>query len=133
MNPYAAHVGTQRTVWGTIWKTVVALAIVLPCIAIVAFVYCKNRVDRTDYLSALNEAPHAEDMRQLDNLLLQKFEKEIQGSGRAVFTARPFGSGLCSCAPAVTDVIDVTYDSSGQIVKMSISQSIGIARRKASP
>lgn len=132
MNPYKSNVGAQGTVWGTIWKAIVGLAIALVCMAILAFVYCKNRVDRTDYLEGLNEAPHAEDMRQLDLLLLPKFEKEIQGNNRAVFTARPLSSGLCSCAPAVTDVVDVTYDSGGQIMKMSISQSIGIARRKAS-
>ena len=128
MNPYAAKADTQQTTWGTIWKTIIVIALAAACLAAILFFYCKSRVDRTHYQDALNNAHQAEDVKQLDLFLLPKFEKTDEGNGRASYTAKPIASGLCSCAPTMVDVVEATFDGNGQITRLSVSQSVGLPR-----
>jgi len=126
MNPYSANVDTQRTVWGTLWKGIVCVALGISCLVVVLFVLCRSRVDRSSYQEALNRAHRIEDVRQLDLLLLPRFEKTPEGIGHVRYTAKPSASGLCRCAPAMVDVVEVAFDGSGQVTSLSVSQSIGL-------
>jgi hypothetical protein len=129
MNPYAASTSVQRSVGGKIWKGILVLTGVLVALVFASFFFCSGRLDREHYRSALEKARVAEDMNQLDLVLLPKFQKETLANGKARYTGRPVGTGVCGCAPALVDTVEVTYDGAGQVTKASFSQSLGWASR----
>jgi hypothetical protein len=130
MNPYTASTSVQRSVAGKIWKGILVVIVAAIVMSVVAFFFCSGRVDREHYRSALEKARGAQDMSQLDLALLPKFQKETVANGRARYTGRPSGTGVCGCAPALVDTVEVTYDGAGQVTNLSFSQSLGWATRE---
>jgi hypothetical protein len=104
----------------------------IPAMVLAMFFYCKSRVDRGYYKEALEAAHRAEDMKQLDGVLLPNFDKEAGGLDKARYVAKPRGQGICGCSPAVVDVVEVTHDGGGQITSLSVSQSIGLSKSQPS-
>lgn len=129
MNPYAPSASLQRSVAGKIWKGIVAVLAAAAALFAAAFFLCSGRVDRERSRPALEKARGAESVSELDLALLPAFEKETLAPGKARYTARPTAAGLCGCAPALVDTVEVTYDSAGQVTEMSVSQSLGWAGR----
>jgi hypothetical protein len=129
MNPYAPSGPVERSVGGKIWKGILVLAGLAVALLFAAFLFCAGRVDRGRYREALEKARNAEDVSHLDLLLLPAFQKETLANGKARYTGRPRGTGLCGCAPALVDAVEVSYDGAGQITKLSFTQSLGWTER----
>jgi hypothetical protein len=129
MNPYAPSGSIQRSVGGKIWKGILVSIGVAVALLFAAFFFCAGRVHREHYREALEKARGAEDMSRLDLVLLPAFQKEALANGRARYTGRPRGTGLCGCAPVMVDTVEVSYDGAGQITKLSFTQSPGWAER----
>lgn len=129
MNPYAPSGSIQRSVGGRIWKGILVSIGAAAALLLAAFFFCAGRVDRGHYREALEKARDAEDVSHLDRVLLPAFQKETLANGRARYTGRPRGTGLCGCAPVMVDTVEISFDGAGQITKVSFSQSPGWAER----
>ena len=129
MGYYSRGIYTDRAVRGSFLKMLGIPALLLLGLALTLFFYCDGRVDRTVYERALDRASGAITVRELEMQLLPAFQKSQRAPHQIVYVARPTGKGVCGCAPAMTEVVVVTCDDSGQIVRLDAHERLGLSTR----
>ncbi len=129
MRFYDRGMNTDRAVSGSFLKMLGIPALLLLGLALALFFYCDGRVDRTVYERALDRASGAITVRELEMQLLPVFQKSQRAPHEIVYVARPTGKGICGCAPAMTEVVVVTCDDSGEIVRLDAHERLGLTAR----
>lgn len=125
MGFYSTGMHAERSLSGWVFK-ILGIPLVVFLVACAAlFFFCDKRLERKHLKAKIQQAQEMESVAAIDGLLLPTFEKSVRSPTKIVYEARPTGTGLCSCAPAMVEVLEVRYEGDGVVSAASAYQTLG--------